>query len=103
MKVSRSPLAPAAVYLGSMVFFLALDLYGLSCAKEWDWTALPAVLGQTLALTVIVGSWICALIFLDSDELAGASRFPRSPAATPRATQERQGSPATAIPAGSRA
>jgi hypothetical protein len=73
MSRTRRLLGPVLIYLATACVFLAADLHSVSYAP-WDWTVLPAILGQTLALTVIVGSWICAMTYFEreSGELGGS-------------------------------
>jgi hypothetical protein len=77
MKTSRSLVGPTAVYLGTALAFLTLDLYGLSFAN-WDWAPFSAVLAQILGLTLVVGTWISAMIFFEKedDELASKRASP---------------------------
>jgi hypothetical protein len=68
MKLPRPTLGTWTIYLATALSFLALDLFGLSYAGIWQWSALPAVIGQTLALTLIVGTWVCAMVFFEEQD-----------------------------------
>ena len=72
MKLSRTLRGVVGIYVVAAAAYLALDLYGVTSAVGWSWIVLPAVLAQALALTVVVGTWVNALVYFEEEDAAPA-------------------------------
>lgn len=65
MKTSRHTLGTSLVFAGTAIVFLVLDVYGVA-QGGMDWSVLPAVLAQVLAITIVVGCWIYAMTYVEN-------------------------------------
>jgi hypothetical protein len=66
MKSLHHRLGGALVFGATALVFLVADAYGV--VPGGDWAVLPAVLAQLLSLTIVVGTWVFAMAFLEAEE-----------------------------------
>lgn len=79
MKSPRHRLGAALIFGGTAALFLLMDLRGIS--YRGDGPAFSAVIAQVVALTVIVGSLIYAMTFLEKEEEEAPGRRAAAPPA----------------------
>lgn len=66
---SPKPSRVVFVFAVTAAVFLFTDIQGVSAGG--DWSILPTVLVQVVALTFVVGSWAYAMAFLETEAAEG--------------------------------
>jgi hypothetical protein len=74
MKAERHLAGGLLLFLAVAAVFVAIDLFGLWPARRYDLSFVPAMVAQVLSLTLVVGTWIFAMVFLEREADVGPGR-----------------------------